>query len=139
MALDSHVERALARRSFRGRGALVTLMGAPFLLPVSVEVLGLLAVFGRAGWLNDALAGVGLGRIDIYGLQGVVLAHVFLNLPLAVRLILQGWQAIPAERMRLATALGFSARDMRRHFEGPLLRAVLPGAGLLIFLICTLC
>ncbi|MBF9045828.1 ABC transporter permease subunit [Rhodobacterales bacterium LSUCC0031] len=131
------VARALARRSFRGRGALVTLMGAPFLLPVIVAVLGLLAVFGRAGWLNGALAGIGLGRIDIYGLQGVVLAHVFLNLPLAVRLILQGWQAIPAERIRLATALGFSHRDMRRHFERPLLRAVLPGAALLIFLICT--
>ena len=137
LVLAIPVARALARRSFRGRGALVTLMGAPFLLPVIVAVLGLLAVFGRAGWLNDALAGAGLGRIDIYGLQGVVLAHVFFNLPLAVRLILQGWQAIPAERMRLATALGFSARDMRRHFEGPLLRAVLPGAGLLIFLICT--
>lgn len=137
VALAIPVARALARRSFRGRGALVTLMGAPFLLPVIVAVLGLLAVFGRAGWLNDALAGIGLGRVDIYGLQGVVLAHVFLNLPLAVRLILQGWQVIPAERMRLATSLGFSARDMRCHFERPLLCAVLPGAGLLIFLICT--
>lgn len=137
VALAVPVARALARRSFPGRALLVTLMGAPFLLPVIVAVLGLLAVFGRAGWLNDALAGIGLGRVDIYGLQGVVLAHVFLNLPLAVRLILQGWQAIPAERIRLATALGFSARDMRRHFERPLLRAVLPGAGLLIFLICT--
>lgn len=137
VALAIPVARALARRAFWGRGALVTLMGAPFLLPVIVAVLGLLAVFGRAGWLNDALAGIGLGRIDIYGLQGVVLAHVFLNLPLAVRLILQGWQAIPAERIRLANSLGFSARDMRRHFERPLLRAVLPGAVLLIFLICT--
>lgn len=137
VALAIPVARALARRAFWGRGALVTLMGAPFLLPVIVAVLGLLVVFGRAGWLNDALAGIGLGRIDIYGLQGVVLAHVFLNLPLAVRLILQGWQAIPAERIRLANSLGFSARDMRRHFEVPLLRAVLPGAVLLIFLICT--
>ncbi len=131
------VARALARRSFRGRGLLVTLMGAPFLLPVIVAVLGLLVVFGRAGWLNAALIEIGLGRISIYGLQGVVLAHVFLNLPLAVRLILQGWQAIPAERIRLASALGFSTSDMRRHFEWPLLRAVLPGAALLIFLICT--
>ncbi|MDG3041180.1 thiamine/thiamine pyrophosphate ABC transporter permease ThiP [Roseicyclus marinus] len=131
------VARALARRDFAGRRMLVTLMGAPFLLPVIVAVLGLLAVFGRAGWINAALAGIGLGRIDVYGLQGVVLAHVFLNLPLAVRLILQGWQDIPSERVRLATALGFSGADMRRHFERPLLRAVLPGAALLIFLICT--
>jgi thiamine transport system permease protein len=131
------VARALARRRFTGRRALVTLMGAPFLLPVIVAVLGLLAVFGRAGWVNAALDGIGLGHVDVYGLQGVVLAHVFLNLPLAVRLVLQGWQAIPSERIRLATALGFTGRDMRRHFERPLLRAVLPGAALLIFLICT--
>lgn len=137
VALAIPVARALARRDFPGRSILVTLMGAPFLLPVIVAVLGLLAVFGRAGWVNAALAAVGLGRIDVYGLQGVVLAHVFLNLPLAVRLILQGWQAIPSERVRLATALGFGARDMRRHFERPLLGAVVPGVALLIFLICT--
>jgi thiamine transport system permease protein len=131
------VARALARRAFAGRRALVTLMGAPFLLPVIVAVLGLLAVFGRSGWVNAALEGIGLGHVDVYGLQGVVLAHVFLNLPLAVRLLLQGWQAIPSERIRLATALGFTGRDMRRHFERPLLRAVLPGAALLIFLICS--
>lgn len=131
------VARALARRSFPGRQALVTLMGAPFLLPVIVAVLGLLAIFGRAGWLNAALDGIGFGRIEIYGLQGVVLAHVFLNLPLAVRLLLQAWQSMPSERVRLAHSLGFSDRDMRRHFERPLLRATLPGAALLIFLICT--
>lgn len=137
VALAVPVARALARRSFAGRRLLVTLMGAPFILPVIVAVLGLLALFGRAGWINAALEGIGLGRVDVYGLQGVVLAHVFLNLPLAVRLLLQGWQAIPSERVRLATALGFRGRDMRRHFERPLLRAVLPGAALLIFLICT--
>ncbi len=131
------VARALARRRFRGRGAYVALMGAPFILPVIVAVLGLLAVFGRAGWLNAALTGIGAGTIEIYGLFGVVLAHVFLNLPLATRLLLQAWLAIPAERVRLAHALNFDGRATRRHFEWPLLRATLPGAALVIFLICT--
>lgn len=131
------VARALSRRRFRGRAALVTLMGAPFLLPVIVATLGLLAIFGRAGWVNAIFDALGAGRIDVYGLQGVVLAHVFLNLPLAVRLLLQSWQALPSERIRLATSLGFTTRDMRRHFEAPLLRDTLPGAALLIFLICT--
>ncbi len=131
------VARALARRRFRGRGAYVALMGAPFILPVIVAVLGLLAVFGRAGWLNAVLTGIGAGTIEIYGLFGVVLAHVFLNLPLATRLLLQAWLAIPAERVRLAHALNFDGRATRRHFEWPLLRATLPGAALVIFLICT--
>lgn len=131
------VARALARRRFAGRSAFVTLLGAPFILPVIVAVLGLLTVFGRAGWLNDVLAALGAGRIDIYGLTGVVLAHVFLNLPLAVRLLLQAWLAVPAERVRLAHTLGFSGRDMQRHFERPILWATLPGVALVIFLICT--
>ncbi|MDB6452813.1 thiamine/thiamine pyrophosphate ABC transporter permease ThiP [Falsirhodobacter sp. 20TX0035] len=135
VALAVPVARALARRHFRGRGALIALLGAPFLLPVIVAVLGLLAVFGRAGLVNQALGTVGLS-IPIYGLHGVVLAHVFLNMPLAVRLILQGWQAIPAERMRLALSLGLGPRDIARHLERPMLKAVLPGTLAVIFAIC---
>lgn len=130
------VARALARRRFRGRGLLVTLMGAPFLLPVIVAVLGLLAVFGRAGILNQTFQSLGLPTIQIYGLHGVILAHVFLNLPLATRMILQGWQAIPAERLRLAASLGFPPASVARHLEWPLLRAVLPGTVIMIFVIC---
>ncbi len=40
VALAVPVARALARRSFPGRRALITLMGAPFLLPVIVAVMG---------------------------------------------------------------------------------------------------
>jgi thiamine transport system permease protein len=105
-----------------GRRWFVALMGAPFILPVIVAVLGLLAIFGRAGWLNAGLEGIGAGTISIYGLAGIVLAHAFLNLPLAVRLILQAWLSVPSERIRLAASLGFSDADMRRHFERPILR-----------------
>ncbi|ARE40805.1 Thiamin ABC transporter, transmembrane component [Rhodovulum sp. P5] len=130
------VARALARRQFPGRALLITLLGAPFILPVIVAVLGLLAVFGRSGLLSAALVPLGLGPVDIYGLEGVVLAHVFFNLPLATRLLLQGWLAIPAERFRLAAALGFSPGDVARHLEAPMLRSVLPGAFVVVFLIC---
>ncbi|HHL22318.1 MAG TPA: thiamine/thiamine pyrophosphate ABC transporter permease ThiP [Aliiroseovarius sp.] len=130
------VARALSRREFIGRRVLVLLMGAPFILPVLVAVLGLLAVFGRAGLVNEILGWAGIGPVSIYGLHGVVVAHVFFNLPLATRLILQGWQAIPGERLRLAAALGFSPRDMARHLERPMLRSVVPGALLVVFLVC---
>jgi len=135
-ALAVPVARALARRRFPGRGVLVTLMGAPFLLPVIVAVLGLLAIFGRSGLFNDALALLGLPRLSIYGLHGVVLAHVFLNLPLATRMILQGWQSIPAERFRLAQSLSMGPGAIFRHLEVPMLRATLPGAAVAVFVIC---
>ena len=127
------VARALARRQFRGRKVLITLLGAPFLLPVMVAVVGLLAVFGRGGILNAALGALGFETMSIYGFHGVVLAHVFFNLPLAVRLILQGWLAIPAERFRLAASLG---APVGRLLEWPMLRTVVPSTFLVIFLIC---
>lgn len=136
VALAVPVARALARRRFPGRGALVTLLGAPFLLPVIVAIFGLLAVFGRGGLVNVVLDAVGMPQMSIYGLHGVVLAHVFFNLPLATRLILQGWQGIPSERFRLAASLGMDARAVNRHLERPMLRQVLPGAALIVFVIC---
>lgn len=136
VALAIPVARALARRQFVGRGLLITLLGAPFILPVIVAILGLLAVFGRRGLLNIALSWAGLEPVSIYGLQGVLLAHVFFNLPLATRLILQGWLSIPSERFRLAASLGFRAADINRALERPMLRRVLPGAFVVIFVIC---
>ena len=128
--------RALARRRFLGRGVLVTLLGAPFILPVIVAVLGLVTVFGRSGWLNTGLAMIGLPGISIYGLHGVVLAHVFFNLPLATRLLLQGWQTVPAERFRLAAQLRLTPASVFRTLEWPMLKQILPGVAALIFVIC---
>jgi thiamine transport system permease protein len=127
------VARALARRRFRGRGLLISLLGAPFILPVIVAILGLLAVFGRAGVLNGVLGAFGLPPFGIYGLPGILLAHVFLNMPLATRLLLLGWQSIPAEHYRLVASLGLSATAV---LERPMLRRVLPGTFTAIFLLC---
>ncbi|MCK0150038.1 thiamine/thiamine pyrophosphate ABC transporter permease ThiP [Marivita sp. S6314] len=128
--------RALARRQFPGRGVLVALLGAPFILPVIVAVLGLIAVFGQTGLLNRALAPLGLPEMQIYGLHGVLIAHVFFNLPLATRLILQGWLAVPAEQFRLAATLGLGPRAVWSSIEAPMLMRIVPGAFAVIFVIC---
>ena len=135
VALAVPVARALARRRFVGRRVVIALLGAPFILPVIVAVLGLLQVFGRSGWLSYALGWLGLPPVQIYGLHGVVLAHVFFNLPLATRLILQGWQEIPGERFRLAAQLGAGPVAMWRLLERPLLARVVPGALAVVFAI----
>lgn len=136
MLIAVPLARALARRRFRGRALLVTAMGAPFLLPVLVAVLGLLAIWGRNGVLSTLLESVGAERLNIYGLTGVVLAHLFFNIPLVTRLLLQGWATIPPEHLRLGQQLGFGPFERFRLIEVPMLRTVLPGAGLLVFLLC---
>ena len=128
--------RALSRRKFKGRQVVLTLMGAPFILPTIVAILGILAVWGRSGYVSEFLQKIGNDPINIYGFYGVVLAHVFFNIPLATRLIVQGWTAIPVEQFRLAAQLGISTSDIGRHIERPMLRTVVPGAFLIIFLLC---
>ena len=130
------VARALFRRRFWSRTVLIRVMAAPFILPVVVAVLGLLAVLGRNGPVNAVLAALNLPQLSIYGFHGVVLAHVFLNLPLAVRMLLVGWQGIPAERFRLAVALDLPPSTQFRHLEAPMLRSVLPGVFAVVFLLC---
>ena len=136
VALAIPLAKALARRAFWGRGLMVSLLGAPFLLPSIVAVLGLLAIWGRSGFASDLLANFGLGPLDIYGLKGVLLAHVFFNLPLATRMLLQGWQAVPAEHFRLAAQLDLAPRARFVLFDMPVLRGAAPSALLVIFMLC---
>lgn len=130
------IARALARRRFAGRGAMVALMGVPFLLPVVVAVVGMLSVYGRNGVANQVLNALHLPELSIFGLQGVVLTNVFFNLPLVTRILLNGWSAIPAERLRLAQTLDLPPSAVFRHIELPLLRDLLPGAFAVVFLLC---
>lgn len=128
------VSRAFSRRNFVGRKILITFLGAPFILPVIVAILGLVLVFGNSGLIKNIF---NLDRLSIYGVHGVILAHVFFNLPLATRLLLQGWASIPSERLRLAQSLGFTPVNFFFHLELPMLRRFVPGIFLIIFLICT--
>ena len=128
--------RALARSRFWGRDVTIMLLGAPFILPVIVAVLGLIAIFGQNGLLNDGLRALGFEPLSIYGLQGVLLAHVFFNLPLATRMILLGWMSLPSERIRLGQSLGLGAMARFYLIEWPMIRRILPSAFAVIFVIC---
>ncbi len=138
VALAVPVARALARRTrFPGRRALLALFGLPLVVPVIVAILGMVTVYGQNGWLNRALAALGLpGGRYLYGLSGILLAHVFFNLPLATRMLLYAWQAVPGESWRVASQLGMRSGQLWRLIEWPALRPVLPGVAGLVFLLC---
>ena len=136
VALAIPLARALARRRFPGRDILTTLLGAPFLLPVVVAIVGVIAVWGRSGWISDTLVWFGFSPLNVYGLPGVLIAHVFFNLPLAARLILQGYAELPPERWRVAAQLGIEGRALFRLLEWPVIRGSAPGAFALVFLVC---
>ena len=123
------VARSLATQpDFPLRGLLLRLFALPLVVPSVVAVMGVVAVYGSDGWLP-------LGR-SLYGINGILLAHVFFNLPLAVRLLLPVWNSIPEHHWQLADQLGFNTRARWRWLEWPALREALPGVLLLVFMLC---
>ncbi|MDE1993075.1 MAG: thiamine/thiamine pyrophosphate ABC transporter permease ThiP [Rhizobiaceae bacterium] len=132
------VARSLARQQhFPGRIWLIRLMAVPMGLPVLIGALGLLGIWGRQGIVNQSLVGLGLSEpISIYGLAGILLAHVFFNLPLACRLMLAGLERVPAEYWLMAGGLGMRPASVFRFIEWPVLRGLVPGIAGLIFMLC---
>jgi thiamine transport system permease protein len=132
------VARALARQQhFTGRIWIIRLMAVPMGLPVLIGAIGMLGIWGRHGLLNEALLAIGLSQpISIYGLTGILIAHVFFNLPLACRLMLAGLERVPAEYWLLSAGLGMRPGSVFRFVEWPVLRGLIPGIAGLIFMLC---
>lgn len=132
------VARALARHPrFFGRDLILQFFAVPLALPAIVAALGILALYGRAGYFADFLGSLGDGTWPgVYGLSGILVAHVFFNLPLATRLFLEALQTVPADQWRLASQLGMGVRAAFRLIEWPVLRQALPGIAGLVFMLC---
>ncbi|ORM73722.1 thiamine/thiamine pyrophosphate ABC transporter, permease protein, partial [Pantoea wallisii] len=129
--------RALYRRRFPGRNLLLRLCAMTLVLPVLVAVFGLLSVYGRSGWLAQLCAAVGVEyHFSPYGLQGILLAHVFFNLPLATRMLLQALENIPGEQRQVAAQLGLRGWHLFRLLEWPWLRRQILPTAALIFMLC---
>ena len=123
------VARSIAfRGNFPLRNLLLKLFGLPIVVPSIVAVMGIVSVYGAEGWIP-------LGR-SLYGLNGILLAHVFFNLPLAVRLLLPVWQSLPDHYWQLADQLRFTSWQRWIHIEWPAIRESLPGVALLVFMLC---
>ena len=132
------VARALSRHpSFPGRSLILGLFAVPLSLPAIVAALGVLALWGRAGLFAPLMAWLSGGDWPgIYGLAGILVAHVFFNLPLAARLLLEALEAVPLDHWRLSAQLGMGARASFRLIEWPAMRAALPGVAALVFMLC---
>lgn len=138
IGLGLPVAMALARRrDFPGRIWIIRLMAVPMGLPVIVGAFGIIAIWGRQGVLNTALVFAGAEQpFSIYGLSGILIAHVFFNLPLCVRLMLAGLERIPGEYWRMAASLGMGPISNFRFIEWPAISRLVPGIAGLVFMLC---
>lgn len=135
----------LARRyHWFGMGALRMLTGLAFVIPTTVAASGLLSIWGRQGVFNqfiDAVNGY-LPFIQIpelpsfFGLKAVILAHIFFNAPLMIRVFLPRLLSVPDNHWKLARMMGMTPWQQFRWIEWPALKPMaLPMMGL-VFLFC---
>jgi len=109
----------LARYRFPGRRMVLALVTVPFMLPTVVVGAAFLSLL-PSSWHHTA--------------QAVLVAHVYFNIAVVVRLVSPLWAAIPLDITAAARTLGASPSRVLRHVLLPLLRPALWSAATVVFL-----
>ena len=112
----------LARKPFQYQWALKGLLNLFFIMPVLVIILGVVTAY--SDWLN------------VFSLKGILLAHLYLNVPFAIRMIWQSLENISGEYYRLGSTMGFGRIHAFRWIELPVLLQAIRPVFVLIFILC---
>jgi thiamine transport system permease protein len=128
----------MARYAFRGKAVISALTLIPFVMPTVIVAAGFLALIGPRGWVNDALRmllNVDYAPLDIQNTIWIILlAHVFYNFAVALRIISGFWVNLDPQLVAAARVLGASRWRAFRDVTLPLLRPAILAAALLIFI-----
>ena len=111
----------LVRYRFPGRRALNALVDLPLSVSPIVVGLSLVLVYGgRDGWFGPGLEDAGFQVI--YATPGIVLATVFVALPLVVREVVPVLEEVGIEQEQAAWSLGANAVQTFRRITLPSIR-----------------
>lgn len=130
----------LARYRFRGKSLVRALATLPFVLPTVVVAAAFVALIGPAGIINNWLR-------DLFALESppirlsqtvwiILLAHVFFNYSVALRILSAYWQNLPPSLTQAAQVLGASPFRAFVEVTLPLLRPAIMAAATLVFIFC---
>ena len=119
----------LARRTFRGRHVIDTLLDLPMVLPPSVAGIALLIAFGRRGLLGSALEDLGLSIA--FTQAAVVVAQVFVAAPFYIKAAIAGFAGVDRDLEQAASIDGAHAGQIFRHITAPLAWPVLFGGAVM--------
>ncbi|MCU0547935.1 MAG: sulfate ABC transporter permease subunit CysW [Leptolyngbya sp. Prado105] len=97
---------ALARKQFRGRALLLSIIDLPFAISPVVAGLMLVLLYGRNGWFGPLLRDADIKVI--FAFPGMVLATLFVSLPFVAREVIPVLDEIGPEQEEAASTLGAS-------------------------------
>lgn len=129
-----------AHYEFPGKGLLRGLTTIPFVMPTVVVAAAFTTLLGPRGVVNDLLrAALGLERPPVnllYTLWIILLAHVFYNATVVVRIVGDFWANLDPRLAEAAAVLGASRWRVLREVTLPLLLPPIAASSLLVFLFC---
>ncbi len=129
-----------ARYDFPGKSLVQALTTVPFVLPTIVVALAFSALLGQNGLLNVALMKLlTLDQLPLdlqHTLTIILLAHVFYNYTLVLRIVGTYWGNLNPSLEEAARMLGASRWRAFREVTLPLLMPSLGAAALLVFIFC---
>lgn len=127
----------LSHYNFPGKRFIKAVITIPFILPAILVVLGFVLFFGKNGTVNTLLRSLGLSELKIlYSFKAIIIAHIFYNFPIAIRIISSLWARVPGNQIKAARSLG--AGKIRIFFSITLHQifpAILTSA-MIIFIYC---
>lgn len=123
LVLGLPVAWILARRTFRGKAAVHTLVDLPMVLPPAVAGIALLTAFGRRGLLGQWLYPIGI--TVVFTPVAVIMAQLFVASPFFVKAAAAGFTAAPHDMEEAALLDGASPWQVFSHITLPLSRNIL--------------
>jgi molybdate transport system permease protein len=118
LTLGTPTAYLLARREFRGKAALLTLIELPLILPPAVAGIALLATFGTGGLIGGPLREAGI--TIPFTTAAVVLAVTFVAAPFYLRAAISAFAAIERSALEAARDLGASEGLVFRRIALPM-------------------
>jgi len=130
----------LTHYDFPGQRWFRLLTYLPFILPSILVVLAMVLFYGNNGWINRGLMSLfGTDEAPVqflYSLSGILIAHVFYNFPIAMKIIGDQWERISQQYLQAARSLGAGTTKRFLWITLPLLLPSIGSAFVLIFLLC---
>jgi len=108
----------LARREFRGKRLVESVVDLPIMIPHPVIGIAVLALAGRHHWLGRLAADVGVRVMG--SVTGIVVVLTFVGLPFYINTVKNGIEAIPQRLENVSRSLGASSLATFRRVVFPL-------------------
>lgn len=112
----------LSLRPFAYDWLIKALLNWLFILPVLAVVLAVIAQYST--------------YIDIFGLQGILIAHAYLNMPFAIRFFWERFEQVSSNHLKIANHFGLHGWNRLRWLYWPIALKASASVFSIIFLFC---